>query len=291
MAHNDRRSGKDSAEPPRTWGALARKGAFRLSEDVRDAGTAMPEERIPEVWVADEWHDEGPIVDSAKLNKRLSKRSKRRDEPSVEVDVDVAVADLVKLLGEVRGSRAEARLREAAVAYANERYGEARSTLAPLVVDAPSSVALRELFGLTLYRLGLWKEALKELEFVVQAGEDLIQAPVIMDCFRALRRWHEVDDWWARLQSPHVSADTLGEGLIVYAGSLADRGDLASATDLLRTDFKLSRKPREIDLRQAYVLADLYERGGDVPSARTWFRRIADHDVDYADVFERLKQL
>lgn len=291
MANEDRRSTKHSQEPPKTWGSLARKGAFRLAEDTRDAGTAVPVEREPQEWSADVWQDEGPVRAKRKPTSQSRTQSSRTPDNSLEVDVDVAIADLVKLLGEVRGRRAEARLREAAVAYANERYVEARSLLIPLVSEAPSSIALRELFGLTLYRLGRWKEAIKELEYVRTAGGGLVQHPVVMDSYRALRLWREVDDLWASLQHAGVESEILSEGRIVYAGSLADRGDLAGAIDLLRTGFRLPRKHTNLGLRHAYVLADLYERGGDMPSARTWFRRIADFDPEFADVLDRLEQL
>jgi hypothetical protein len=39
------------------------------------------------------------------------------------------------------------------------------------------------------------------------------------------------------------------------------------------------------------VLADLYDRAGNVPKAREMFRRVAVHDRDYADVADRLASL
>jgi hypothetical protein len=44
-------------------------------------------------------------------------------------------------------------------------------------------------------------------------------------------------------------------------------------------------------LRRAYVLADLYERSGDLPKARTMFGRIETIDPDFADVRLRVRAL
>ena len=51
------------------------------------------------------------------------------------------------------------------------------------------------------------------------------------------------------------------------------------------------RKPKPHHLRLWYALADLYERAGDLPRARTLFRRVQRHDAEFADVAERLKSL
>jgi hypothetical protein len=44
-------------------------------------------------------------------------------------------------------------------------------------------------------------------------------------------------------------------------------------------------------VRQWYVLADLYERAGDVPKAREFFERVKRVDPEAYDVAERLRAL
>jgi hypothetical protein len=41
-------------------------------------------------------------------------------------------------------------------------------------------------------------------------------------------------------------------------------------------------------LRRAYALADLYERSGDLPKARTMFGRVEAVDPDFADIRRRV---
>jgi hypothetical protein len=49
--------------------------------------------------------------------------------------------------------------------------------------------------------------------------------------------------------------------------------------------------PREHHLREWYVLADLYDRSGDVGKARIIFRKIERVDAAFADVGRRLEEL
>jgi tetratricopeptide (TPR) repeat protein len=201
------------------------------------------------------------------------------------------VADLAKAVGPGRAARVEKRLREAAEAFDHERFGEARSILAPLVEQAPGSTALRELHGLTLYRLGRWKKAAEELEVFRQLSGSTEQNPVLADCYRALKRYTEVDELWEELREASPSGPIVTEGRIVVAGSLADRGRLDEAIDLLSHGFRMPSNPKLHHLRRAYALADLEERAGDVPTARGRFERIAAIDPDFADVRARCRAL
>ena len=87
--------------------------------------------------------------------------------------------------------------------------------------------------------------------------------------------------------------DVLAEGRIVAAASLADSGDLNGAIAMLSTAgaSKALRNPSERHVRQWYLLADLYERAGDVPKAREYFERVFRTDPEAYDVAERLRGL
>ena len=210
-----------------------------------------------------------------------------RRAPAVEADIDVAAADAARAVGPRRAARLEQRLKEAAAAFEGERFAEARSILAPLVDQAPSSVALRELNGLTLYRLGRWKAAAAELEAFRELSGSTEQHPVLADCYRAQRRWADVDELWEELRAASPSAELVTEGRIVAAGALADRQELDEALALLGKGFSLPKRPQVHHLRRAYALADLHERVGDVPAARALFARIAAADPDFGDAVER----
>lgn len=217
---------------------------------------------------------------------------RRRRQPPPSPDTDALVAELAPAVGPATAPRLAVRLADAARAYAAERYLEALRTLRPLAERAPASAAVRELLGLTLYRLGRWPAAIRELEAFRDLTGSTDQHPVLADCYRALRRYDEVEALWAELREASPSAELVAEGRIVYAGSLADRGEVAAAVALLEKavrPIKAARK--EHHLRLLYVLADLYERAGDLPRARSTFDRVVRADPTFADAAARRRAL
>lgn len=199
--------------------------------------------------------------------------------------------ELVRALGASRGAKANDRLRDAAHAFERERFEEARSILKPLAEQAPGATSVRELLGLTYYRLGRWAEAVKELEAFRAQSQSTEQHPVLADSYRALKRYPVVAELWEELRDASPGADLVTEGRIVAAGALADRGELGAAIDLLARSQRSVKQPAVHHLRQAYALADLYERAGDVTRARELFRWVLDLQPDFADVAERLSSL
>jgi tetratricopeptide (TPR) repeat protein len=188
-------------------------------------------------------------------------------------------------------ARFEERLAGAGQAFRRGRFEEARRALRPLAEAAPGAAAVRELYGLTLYRLGRWKAAVKELEAFRTLSGSVEQHPVLADCYRALRRYDQVEELWHELRAASPAAELVTEGRIVAAGSLADQGRVDDAIALLGPAVRPSRRAKEHHLRAAYALADLYERAGDLPRARELFQRVAASDPDFVDVDTRLRAL
>ncbi|HVL92493.1 MAG TPA: hypothetical protein VM264_04035 [Acidimicrobiales bacterium] len=197
------------------------------------------------------------------------------------------VDELGAAAGSQQGARMARRLAEAARAYDEDRYADARRLLRPLVGQAPSSSAVRELLGLTLYRQARWKEAIRELEAFVSLSGSLDQHPVLADCHRALGHWDAVAQLWRELRAASPSAELVAEGRIVAAGALADQGQVGAALRLLESSASLGRRPRLHQLRLSYALADLYERAGETARARELFGAIVARDATFADAAER----
>jgi tetratricopeptide (TPR) repeat protein len=182
-------------------------------------------------------------------------------------------------------------LGDARAAFEAERYGDARRILVPLAREVPGAASVRELLGLADYRLGRWRDAARELEAFRLLTGSVSQNPVLADCYRALRRYTEVEALWAELKAASPSAALVAEGRIVTAGALADRDDVHGALELMAPAERVPAKVRDHHLRGWYVAGDLHERAGDLPRARALFGRIVRHDPDFADAAERLASL
>jgi tetratricopeptide (TPR) repeat protein len=212
------------------------------------------------------------------------KRRRRRAGPS----------DVQQELGRLAGrnaNRALNQLMQAADAYAHDRDREALRILRPLRDQLPDSPSVRELMGLAHYRIGNYAAAAKELEAFVALTDSVEQHPVLMDCYRAQRRWRKVEECWEELAAVSPSAELVAEGRIVYAGALADQGRVSEALAQLRKRGAPVRTPREHHLRLWYTLADLEERAGNLATARDLFDRIRKADPAFADVAERCAAL
>jgi tetratricopeptide (TPR) repeat protein len=238
----------------------------------------------PEVWI-----DEGPVRDEAEQAVERARRPSRRrpepdDEPGEDPSLDRSVTPAVL-------ARYKERMRDASRAFRRERYEEARRILRPMADRAPTAESVRELHGLTLYRLGRWKAAAAELEAFSDLTRSTEQHPVLADCYRALGRHGRVEELWEELRSASPSADLVAEGRIVAAGSLADQGRVADAIALLESAKGPGKRPQAHHLRTAYALADLHERAGDVPRARQLFELVASHDPELGDAAQRARAL
>jgi len=183
------------------------------------------------------------------------------------------------------------KLGQAVRAYERDRYQDALGALRPIADAAPNAPAVRELLGLTLYRLGRWRAAIKELDAFRALTASYDQHPVLADCHRALGHWKAADQLWEDLRHASPGAELVAEGRIVAAGALADRGDVAAAIALLERSPARRKRVRPLDLRVSYALAGLYERSGDLPRARELLRIVAVHDPEFVDVAERLAAL
>ena len=300
---------------------MARRGARALHDE--DGPSASEEWRAAvaradgddggwepdEVWVLEpEEPDAAPAREQPTADRRdarearRSERARRRDpaaQPGPQGEPGAprhtvprpVVDELASAAGSARGSKLAGRLADATHAYDRERYQEARRMLRPLVEEIPDAVAVQELYGLTLYRMGQWAQAARHLERYRELSRSYDQHPVLADCYRALHRYPAADELWEELREASPSAELVAEGRIVAAGCRADQGDLAGAIAVLERAAKRVNHPQDHHLRQWYALADLYERAGDIPRARELFGRVGTADPDAFDVRQRLRAL
>jgi tetratricopeptide (TPR) repeat protein len=297
---------------PATWGSVTRRGARAISYDgpsaseiwtrAREgagtnqapAGRVRPEEHRPE---PEDWEIalveklSPPVRRKAQSSASRPRRAKAsEDAPRAPNRSPRGVASPTVPSRDTLLQTGNAKLEDAARAYSADRYQDALRILRKLPVQSPSSAAVKELLGLTLYRMGRWPLAVRELTGHHELSGSYDQFPVIADCYRAMRRYADADATWEELKQASPSAEVVAEGRLVAAGSLADQGDLRGAVQLLEGSLRRSR-PKVSHLRQWYALADLYERAGELPRARDLFSQIAAVDADAYDVRQRLLAL
>jgi tetratricopeptide (TPR) repeat protein len=201
-----------------------------------------------------------------------------------------AADELARLAG--RNARsAQDQLARAAEAFAAGRERDAARLLRPLRDAYPDAAAVRELLGLVHYRLGHYPAATKELGAFVELTGSVEQHPVLMDSWRAQRRYDKVEELWQELAQSSPSGALVTEGRIVLAGAEADRGRLRDAIATLSRRADDIKRVQDFHLRLWYALADLYERAGEIPRARDYFGRVSSREPDFADVAERLAAL
>lgn len=219
--------------------------------------------------------------------QRRAQRAAKRAEGALEIDKE----RMRRRLGAARAERTIARIGEAAAAYAEDRFEDARRTLKPIGELIPEEPAVRELHGLSLYRLGRWRKAADELEEFHRLTGSTEQHPVLADCYRALGQHERVEELWEEIGEASLAAPLVAEGRIVYAGSLADQGRLVDAIAVLEAGALGDKALKDHHLRLRYVLGDLNDRAGEHQAARRWFESVANADPGFFDVRDRLRQL
>ncbi len=280
-----------SVRIPKTWGALSRRGAvkavdFREDRNVGDFSrsrtTQPPAPFVPEGFLQ---------VDEAEPTAKAAGSNSRKAPARVRAVNEVIDKEITRTMTAAKRTKLQRLFASAVESYEKDRYQEAKRMLEEVLTVAPDSLSTQELYGLALYRLGQWSACVKVLESFSDKSGSFDQYPVIADSYRALKRYKDVDRIWTELAAASPSAEVMGEGRIVIAGAAADQGNLSKAISILERSLAVRRKPRFVDLRQWYVLADLYERAGEISHARSLFSRIIEHDADFFDVAERLSDL
>ncbi|MGI8794887.1 MAG: tetratricopeptide repeat protein [Acidimicrobiales bacterium] len=285
---------------------MARKGVRRIREDElpgaaqrawRDAVKGAPNDRPDDVWI-----DEGVVEETTAKTAKAAKTASPRRDGEAHSDEPSRRPRSRKLPPEVarefdantaanRSAKLQDRLAEAARAYDRDRYRDALRMLRALAEEAPGAASVRELLGLTYYRLGRWRQAIKELEeFRTQTGS-YDQHPTLADCYRALGQYGQVEELWEDLRVASPGAPLVAEGRLVAGGALADQGKIQDAIAVLEQGKLSAKRPQTHHLRLWYALADLYERAGEVPRALALFERVANHDPDLYDVVSRIRAL
>ena len=273
---------------------IPQTAAQRKREEVRERTGGRRTKDVPDRapdHVSEQWIDEGST--RQRRERVVTSESKKRTRKVRALDS--VVEEFEKALGKQHGKYLQ-RYEAALAAFEAQRYKEARIALTPLAKECSDVGAIHDLLGLCLYREENFARAIEALEIAQRINStQVFNYAVLADCHRALKDYDRVDQLWTELKDASPHAELLAEGRIVYSGSLVDRGKLEEARDVMEKVSPASAKPskglNEYHLRQWYVLADIYDRLGDIVNARRIFETILSVDTHFADVPERLATL
>ncbi len=292
---NDRRDDVPQNEAQRRRSEVfARKGPRKYGKDKPFGPRPDREERVV---------DEGSIrprrFDSEKRPRRDAPRGKSREGarqdgplfPTPPALQEPLASEVRRAVGERRYEFVSRAVSRALVAYDAERYREALATLSQVLEDLWLIADIRVLAGRLEYRAQHWKAAAEHLEFARASDRtDMTNMPVLIDCYRALKRYEIVDELWSELKEASPHPMIMAEGRVSAAMSYADRGDLNSAIRIMTH----GTEPRQVQphhLLEWYVLGDLHDRAGDPVTAKRLFVKVAHSDAKFYDVAARLAAL
>lgn len=177
---------------------------------------------------------------------------------------------------------------QAGVALDEGRPADAERLLRWAKSQASRSPVIREGLGVALYLQEKYDEARAELQTYRRLSGSADQNHLLADCVRAQGRADKVEEYVAEMLAAQVDARRVAEGVMVLAGSRADRGDVDGALAAL------ARAPLadiEVDLthvRVWYLAAGLHGRRGEHDRERELLQQVAAAQPDYLDVQERL---
>ena len=157
-------------------------------------------------------------------------------------------------------------LQASARAFASGKHGRALQAAEEAKELSPRDPTIRELLGLSAYRMSRWEQALRELRTFRRLTGDATHLPVEMDVLRALDRPDDVEAAWKTLRKLRTDRATEDEGRVVYGSFLLDRGQDRKAWQVTGPK-RITDDPRESELRVWYVAARAAARLGDRDTA------------------------
>ena len=243
--------------------------------DASKAFRAAAPRRGATPWEPEEWIDEGVVRGEASKARR-PRAAPRRGRAGA---VDERARRATRRCGGPSAAKAADRLEDAAQGGEPRPSGGSASrrpaaSCARWPRRRPTAESVRELLGLTYYRLGRWKLAVTELEAFRDAHRQHRAAPGarrLLPGPRAPRQGRRavggaagrVAERRARGRGPHRRTP----------GRWPTRASSSDAIAVLeRGRSRPTSGPQEHHLRVTYALADLHERAGDVPRARAALR-------------------
>lgn len=176
---------------------------------------------------------------------------------------------------------------DAGHAYEIGDYAAAYSHAKQAKTMAPRASVVREMSGLAAYRMGLWKEAAREISAYRRLSGRQDEDHIFADCERAIGRPDRALEILDESRDSETEEELVVERLLVAAGCLNDLGRHDDAVERLKAGPSNPPVVIEHHLRLWYALADSLERAGRRPEARVWWDLIYAEEPEFFDVASR----
>lgn len=181
-------------------------------------------------------------------------------------------------------------LQEAAYGFAGAKYRQVIPKLEEAKKLATSVATIRELLGLSYYRLGEWESALREMRAFRRLAGETTHMAVEMDAQRALGRRDDVEKTWKLFRELGGDTWSKSEAKVVYASFLLEEGRARDAWRIVKPERLVAEAP-EHTLREWYVAARVAAALGDSETATKLARAIEKQDVAFPgleDLFDEI---
>ncbi|MBI5157742.1 MAG: hypothetical protein HZA58_06975 [Acidimicrobiia bacterium] len=176
-------------------------------------------------------------------------------------------------------------LQVAAKEFAAAKFGKALRDLEEAKELSPRTATIREMLGLSAYRLGRWEQALRELRTFRRLTGETTHMPVEMDVLRALDRPRDVEEVWKAFRRIGGEREVEREARVVFGAFLLDNGREREAWEITNPK-RIGDKPHESELRVWFVAARAAARLGDLKTGRRLYEAIQASDAGFPGLDE-----
>lgn len=173
---------------------------------------------------------------------------------------------------------------------ADEEPDRAAALLAWAKDIAPRSAAVREAIGVAAYRRGDFAVAATELGTYRRLSGRQDQNHLLADSLRATGRGDRVREL-VEAMGGEVDEERRVEALLVYAGTLVDRGDALRAREVLERGTPSEEAIGAHHLRLWYFAAELSLEVGDRARAAELWEAVVTVDPEFLDAAEQLESV
>ena len=157
-------------------------------------------------------------------------------------------------------------LQDAAYGFAAGKYRQIAPKLEEAKKLSSRAATIRELLGLTYYRLERWEDALRETRAFRRLAGETTHMAIELDCLRALGRREDVDKTWALLRELGSEGQAKSEAKVVYASFLLEQGEPQRAWKVVQPGRLHTDAPEHV-VREWYVAARAAAASGDPEAA------------------------